>query len=226
MALVAHELQEPLRLITSITTSLRDRDQSLLPDSRQEFLGAVLRQCQHASDTTQRLLPDARHHRTQPTVEPATVVIDAVEQLCWAGQLATLIYHRPILVQAMAQPLPVQAFPDAIEDILSALLENADCHTPDGPPIRLEALSRHGDAVLAVQDHGPGIPQADRDRIFDQFTRLHPETGKRLGLGLYVARSVARRQGGELTAVDPIGSHVGARFELTLLLASVPAKLP
>jgi K+-sensing histidine kinase KdpD len=113
----------------------------------------------------------------------------------------------------------VRASRDAIEDILSTLIENADCHTPHGSPIRLEALAGHDNAVLAVQDQGPGIPPADRDRIFEQFTRLHPESGKRLGLGLYVARSLARRQGGELTAVDPAGSDTGARFELTLRLA-------
>jgi signal transduction histidine kinase len=218
MALVAHELHEPLRLIASITTSLRDHDRGLAPDVRRNFLHSVLRQSQHASDAAQRLLLDARHHRTQPTVEPTTAVIDAAELLRWAGQLAALIYHRPIDVRA-PKPVPVRASRDAIEDILSTLMENADCHTPHGSPIRLEALVGHGNAVLAVQDHGPGIPPADRDRIFEQFTRLHPESGKRLGLGLYVARSLARRQGGELTAVDPAGSGTGARFELTLRLA-------
>ncbi len=65
-------------------------------------------------------------------------------------------------------------------------------YTPAASPIRLEAARRHHDVVLAVQDLGPGIPDADRDRIFDQFTRLHP--GEGLGLGLYVARSLARER--------------------------------
>jgi two-component system OmpR family sensor kinase len=73
--------------------------------------------------------------------------------------------------------------------------------------------------VLAVQDRGPGIPEADRERIFEQFTRLQPGRRRGLGLGLYIARSLARAQGGELVAVDPVGAAVGARFELRLPLA-------
>lgn len=70
-----------------------------------------------------------------------------------------------------------------------------------------------------MQDHGPGILTADRDRVFDQFTRLHPGQPTGLGLGLYIGRSLAREQGGELTAVDPTGDEGGARFELTLPIA-------
>jgi signal transduction histidine kinase len=144
------------------------------------------------------------------------IVIDTAELIRDAGQLAAVIYDdRPILVQT-SQRLPVHASPEAIDRILSLLLDNVGRHTPTGSLVRLEALRRDDLAVLAVQDHGPGIPPADRDRVFDQFTRLH---GKGLGLGLHIARALAREQGGELIAVDPHERHRGARVELTLPLA-------
>jgi signal transduction histidine kinase len=80
-------------------------------------------------------------------------------------------------------------------------------------------------AVVAVQDQGPGIRLADRDRIFQRYTRLDPSAassgGSGLGLGLYVARRLARANRGELHVTDPQGCS-GARFELRLPLAASP----
>jgi signal transduction histidine kinase len=215
MALVALDLQEPLRLITAITTSLAN-DHRLAPAARQELHMVLLNSAEDASAAAQRLLTDAPHRRTQPTEKPSMIVIDTAELIRDAGQLAAVIYDdRPILVHT-SQRLPVHASPEAIDRILSLLLDNVGHHTPTGSLVQLEALRRDDLAVLAVQDHGPGIPPADRDRIFDQFTRLH---GKGLGLGLHIARALAREQGGELIAVDPHEGHRGARVELTLPLA-------
>jgi signal transduction histidine kinase len=69
--------------------------------------------------------------------------------------------------------------------------------------------------VLAVEDHGAGVPAADRERVFERFTRLEP--GRGLGLGLYIARQLARSQGGDLVVTDARTAG-GARFELRLPL--------
>jgi len=216
MALVALELREPLRPIAGIATSLLDEGHLLPAAARRELLAAALHHAEDASQATQRLLLDAGPPRTQVTVTTTPAVIDAAAMVRQAGQLAAFIHRdRPIEVHA-PRPLPVRASADSIEHILDLLLSNADGHTPPGSPIRLEAL-RHGDAaVLAVQDRGPGIAIADRDHIFDRFTRLE---GSGLGVGLNLARSLAHRQGGELATVDPRGASEGARFELTLPLA-------
>ena len=76
-------------------------------------------------------------------------------------------------------------------------------------------------AVLAVQDDGPGIPPGDRGWVFERYTRLDQPTsslGGGLGLGLYIARRLARANRGELEVIDPPGGR-GARFELRLPLA-------
>jgi hypothetical protein len=75
--------------------------------------------------------------------------------------------------------------------------------------------------VLAVEDTGPGVPAADRERIFDRFTQLDSGATRRaggVGLGLYIARRLARDQDGELLLTDPTPPGHGARFELHLPL--------
>jgi signal transduction histidine kinase len=71
------------------------------------------------------------------------------------------------------------------------------------------------EVVLAVEDDGAGVPVEERERIFERFTRLEP--GRGLGLGLYIARQLARAQGGDLLVTDARVAG-GARFELRLPL--------
>jgi signal transduction histidine kinase len=111
--------------------------------------------------------------------------------------------------------------------VLGNLLDNAAKYSPDHGPIRLEA-TRYGPlAVLAVEDTGPGVPRADRERVFERFTQLDSGATRRaggVGLGLYIARRLANDQGGELLATDPTPPSGGARFELRLPLAARAAR--
>ena len=76
-------------------------------------------------------------------------------------------------------------------------------------------VARAGDSVVAtVTDHGKGIAPADQARIFDKFERLDPSEAGGNGLGLYIARRLARAMGGDLTVESAAGS--GARFALSL----------
>jgi signal transduction histidine kinase len=78
--------------------------------------------------------------------------------------------------------------------------------------------------VLAVEDTGPGVPAADRERIFERFTQLDSGATRRaggVGLGLYIARQLAESQDGELVVCDPALGGQGARFELRLPLTPI-----
>jgi signal transduction histidine kinase len=108
--------------------------------------------------------------------------------------------------------------------ILGSLLDNACKYSSNQRLVTLQA-ERDGDlAVLAVEDEGAGIPPAERDRIFERFTRLDKDhTG--LGLGLFIGRQLARAQGGDLVLADARHSS-GARFELRLPLRQRAAASP
>jgi signal transduction histidine kinase len=87
-------------------------------------------------------------------------------------------------------------------------------------------------AVLAVEDAGPGVPPADRERIFERFTQLDSGATRRaggVGLGLHIARQLANAQDGELVVGDPVLGGPGARFELRLPLTPIaqdPSRTP
>jgi len=149
-------------------------------------------------------------------------LVDAAALAEEAGQAARLAHpNHPITIEA-AGPLPVRVDPLAISRILGNLLDNAAAYSPQGRAIRLTARRDGGQALVAVQDQGPGIPLADRDRIFQRHVRLNPPSGGHrggLGLGLYIARRLATAHRGQLQLSDPPGAR-GARFELRLPLAA------
>jgi signal transduction histidine kinase len=117
----------------------------------------------------------------------------------------------------------VRVDPLAVSRILGNLLDNAAAHSPSGAPIRLSVRREGLHALLAVQDHGPGIPSGERERIFQPYTRLDQPTTSPgrggLGLGLYIARRLARANRGDLIVIDSPDRR-GARLELRLPLAT------
>ena len=103
--------------------------------------------------------------------------------------------------------------PGDVARILRILLDNALRHTPSPGDVRV-AYVENGDTVgIAVEDDGPGVPGDDRERIFARFTRGDRADAGGFGLGLAIARELARRMDGDLALEDTPG---GARFVLSL----------
>jgi signal transduction histidine kinase len=113
-----------------------------------------------------------------------------------------------------AGPVPVQGDPDGLDRAIANLLDNAVRHARSS--VRLDVSTVDGSAVVTVTDDGPGIPPADRDRVFDRFTRLdsartRDEGGA--GLGLPIVRELVRAHGGTVTLTD---ADPGLRATITL----------
>jgi two-component system, OmpR family, sensor kinase len=221
LAMVAHELRRPLTALLGALMTLQHRAQALTGAQQQELFGMARRQGEQLQRLLDQLLAAAStDHVPTPSVRGS--LVDAAALAEEAGQAARLTHpDHPITIEA-AGPLPVLVDPLAISRILGNLLDNAAAYSPQGAAIRLTARRAGGHALLAVQDQGPGIPLADRDRIFQRHVRLNPvSAGHRdgLGLGLYIARRLATAHRGQLQLSDPPGSR-GARFELRLPLAA------
>ncbi|WP_149547226.1 sensor histidine kinase [Streptomyces marokkonensis] len=118
---------------------------------------------------------------------------------------------HPLTVTAGSGPLRLRLDPQRIRQVLDNLLTNAAVHTPAGTPVSVE-VSVAGDAALVrVADAGPGVPAEDRERVFDRFYRVDKARSRDRGgsgLGLAVARSLARAHGGDIELTGGPGATV------------------
>jgi signal transduction histidine kinase len=228
LATVSHELKTPLTVILGTLGTLSRRGAALDPAERREFVDMAVRQGTRLKELIEQLLLAARFEQT--SAEPAErPLVDAAALARDALAAARVAHPGRELVLLAPEPLPVRANPEAVLQVLGNLLDNAAKYAPDLGPVRLEA-TRYGPlAVLAVEDTGPGVPPGDRERIFERFTQLDSGATRRaggVGLGLYIARRLARDQDGELLLTEPTPPGQGARFELRLPLTDRATRQP
>jgi signal transduction histidine kinase len=148
---------------------------------------------------------------------PAAETIDLAELARRAaGLLKVRAAQRRVRLDAPAPDEVAPALGDSgrVVQILVNLIGNAIRHSPEDSAIWLRVHTENGRALLVVADQGDGIAPADHDRIFEKFARLdHADSGGS-GLGLYIARRLARSMRGDLTVDSAPGQ--GARFMLSL----------
>lgn len=129
---------------------------------------------------------------------------------------AAMLAPQLTVTRAGVGQLTVNADPTRLAQILSNLLDNARRHTSPGGRITLDVQRRDAMAEVTVTDTGPGIPDDERERIFERLVRLDAARARDhggAGLGLPIARALARAHGGDLTCVPHEG---GAQFRLML----------
>jgi PAS domain S-box-containing protein len=216
IAQVSHELRTPLTPIKGFLHTLQRRDASFSDEDRQRIYDVMLREEQRLEDLVDGLLRATSLDRDEVMVVP--------EELDWAGVVEEQVDQQrrtdPACTIEVTAP---EALPAVVADpvlsgaVLAQLLSNAVKYSPDGGVVRV-AISTAGDQVVTeVTDEGPGVPQGDRERIFDKFTRLGDHLTRAqqgVGLGLYIARRSAQAMGGTLGCVD--GPGPGATFRLAL----------
>jgi len=227
LAMVSHELRTPLTTVVGALRLLSDGP-ALSPDERQEMLEMADRQARRLRVLIEQLLLAAQSDNGRATF--LSSVTDRVD-----ADAADLLLEATTEAQAGGcgdrvrlrcdRSLPVRLAPDPVLQILGNLVDNACKYAPEDSPLWLIGERDGAQAVLAVEDEGGGVPAAERERVFERFTRLEPGRGLGLGLGLYIARQLARAQGGDLVATDARVAG-GARFELRLPLREPATQLP
>ncbi|NOQ62045.1 ATP-binding protein [Mycolicibacterium fortuitum] len=132
------------------------------------------------------------------------------------AQRAAMLAPSLTVTRTGIATLPMHADAMRLAQILANLVDNARRHTPSGGTITLDVTHTNATAVAVVTDTGPGVPEAERERIFQRLVRLDSARDRGhggSGLGLAIARALARAHGGDLTCEPWTG---GARFVLTL----------
>ncbi len=223
LASVSHELRSPLTTMLGSLRTIQARGDALPEEHRSELVDLGVKQGERLHRLIEQLLTAAQSGDGRPH-ETARRAIDVAKLVRDVGTRAREQHtDRPVAI-ATVETLVVRADPESVGQVLATLVDNACRYSPSDGPVRLSATRSGPLAVIAVEDAGHGIDRSRRTRIFERFgklqDRIEPSVGG-LGLDLYIARTLARRQGGEL-AVGDSPALGGARFELRLPLAEPP----
>jgi len=199
LRVLGHELRRPLTVIRGASTLLIDDSDALPAGSRTQMLGMIDRSATAMSDLIDDLLTavhlelgDVRY-AAEP-VEVAALVADAVEAARYEDP------DRGVDVSGI-DGLRVEADREHAVRALRALVVNAIRYSPGAGDVEVVASSEAGAVNVCVLDRGPGIPAPQREHAFEKFSRLDPNAGG-AGLGLFLARGLARGMGGEITLTD------------------------
>ncbi|MBI2776931.1 MAG: HAMP domain-containing histidine kinase [Chloroflexi bacterium] len=210
----SHEMRTPLAAIRASAEGALAGPESA--DALRRALESVIASTEDLSRLTDDLLLLARADELpldarRRSIDLSVVVAETLE--------AFAVAHRgpSRVIATLAPGLVVAADPDEVARIVANLVDNA-CRHGSGGVERPRVITRpdERDAVVEVIDDGPGIAAADLERVFAPFARLHPDAGapEGNGLGLAIARSLARRNDGHLTVTSRPGA--GSTFRLTL----------
>jgi two-component system, OmpR family, sensor histidine kinase KdpD len=209
---VSHDLRTPLSTITGAATALRG-DSGLDEATRRELVESIVDEAERLERLVGNLLDMTRLEGGAVVPKREWVPADEV-----VGSALTRLERQlgGRKVRTEIEPdLPLLSVdPVLLEQSIANLLENAIKHTPVGSELTV-AARRVGEAVLLeVADRGPGLPPGDEERIFERFHRGAAAGSGGAGLGLPIARAIARVHGGQLVAANREGG--GAVFRMTL----------
>ncbi|MGD0064085.1 MAG: DUF4118 domain-containing protein [Streptosporangiaceae bacterium] len=209
LAAVSHDLRTPLASIKASVSSLRQTDVEWSPADEADLLATIEQNADRLDALIGNLLDMSRLHTgsLQPFLRPTA--IDEVAPVALLGLDDSLR-----LEMAVPDGFPlVLADPGLLERVLANLFSNALRHSPAGRPPELQAQLVDGTVLLEVVDHGQGVPDEQKERIFEPFTRV----GDRypgVGLGLAVAKGFAEAMGGRIVATDTPGGGLTVRITL------------
>lgn len=217
VANASHELRTPLFSLAGFLELLADEE--LDEETRREFVATMQGQVERLAKLSADLLDLSRVDAGQLVVERKPLELGQVARVL-AGELE---HVAAAAGQELETDIEGEAWCLADEkrvvQVGTALVMNAIVHTPPGTHVRLRVRRRDGRAQLAVEDDGPGIPEAHREAIFERFYRVEGERASGSGLGLAIARELARLLDGDVRLESAPGRTV---FTLDLPAASPP----
>jgi two-component system sensor histidine kinase HydH len=208
---IAHEVRNPLGVIRASAAMVREHFAPA--DDAHRACGFILDEIDRLDGLIASLLAFARP--TALRVRPAALADMVARASALSGD--ALKKREARLEARLAEPdAELNVDPDLIAQLLLGLVTNATEAIAPGGRVELRARVEPAAVVLAVADDGPGVPEADRTRVFEPF---YTTKASGTGLGLAMAERIARAHGGELRVIQGAGAGPGGRgacFELVL----------
>jgi two-component system sensor histidine kinase KdpD len=219
---ISHDLRTPLVSIIGSATSLVTFGESLSESNRRELLETVLEEAERLNRFVQNLLDMTRigYGALEPKrdwVDIRDIVASAVERL----KHTFAAYH---VVADFKPGIPLLYIdPILIEQVMVNVLDNAAKYSPHGETIQIRGFEREGKAIIQVVDKGPGIPERERELVFDMFYRVKAGDNRiaGTGLGLAICRGLMQAHGGSIVAL-PGDYGEGTCIELSLPIGDPP----
>jgi two-component system sensor histidine kinase SenX3 len=226
VANVSHELKTPVGALALLAETVEDAADD--PEAVRRFAGRMRYEASRLTSLVQDLITLSRIQAAEPIPDPVPVNLDAVvaEALDRCRMKAGA---RGIdLVETTDSGLVVLGDEDLLVTALRNLLENAVDYSPEQTRV-LVTTSRASEHTveISVADQGIGIPERDRERIFERFYRVDPARSRATGgtgLGLAIVKHVTAAHGGNVTVWSKVGA--GSTFTLRLPLRPLPAAIP
>ncbi|HEX5011889.1 MAG TPA: ATP-binding protein [Planctomycetota bacterium] len=223
---VSHELKTPLTSLRGYLDAVLD-DAALPDELQRRFLA-------RARDATERLvaivadlltLARVEAEDSLPRHEPLDLRDLAVECAAAAADAAAL-RGAQVQLDLPGEPVPIAGDDSTLATAINNLLDNALKYGPAGGLVRLCVRREGEEALLEVEDRGPGIPEHEHERIWERFYRVDRSRGREpggTGLGLSIVRNVAGAHGGRVSLDSEVGRGSTFRIHLPLRPASAPA---
>jgi two-component system sensor histidine kinase KdpD len=215
---VSHDLRTPLASIKASASSLLDPEVQWSPVEREEFLTTINTEVDRLTRLVHNLLDMSRIEAG--ALDPRLVETALPDITGPVVRLARSKSSQPIEVDIPDDLPAVLVDPVRLDQVLTNLLDNARRYADD-QPVTIQGRAVDGRVELRVVDHGPGIPEAERERVFDQFYRLRrngrtPPDGT--GMGLAISRGIVEALGGTIRVEPTPGG--GATFVVSLATGS------
>jgi signal transduction histidine kinase len=214
LAIVSHDLRNPLNAVT-LGASLLQTSDSLAPEDREQ-IDTIMLSAKRMNRLIADLLDVTRlEGGKRLPIEPATV--DPTDLLREAEELfrAQAAVASVAVVHAVEEPAPpVYADRHRVMQVLSNLIGNSMKFTPEGGSITISAQAREHEVLFCVRDTGPGIPKENLRDIFSPYWQAKRTERLGAGLGLPIAKGIVEAHGGEIWVESEIGR--GAQFYFTL----------
>ncbi len=221
LAMMSHELRTPLNCVIGFSEAAMQRIHGPLPEAYAEYFGSINASGRHLLALINDILDSANIDTGTLTITSVPVVCrDLIDEALTMVDMKAAEKHITIVPPEWADDVSVMGDPLRARQILVNLLSNALKFTPDGGRIGIDLALTDPKAPVSITvwDTGVGIGEDDKARVFDQFYKAAHDPMKPgsegAGLGLHIARKLARLMGGDLQLESHPGR--GARFTLTL----------
>jgi two-component system OmpR family sensor kinase len=217
LADASHELRTPLTSIRGYAELFR-RGADSRPQDLAKVMRAIEEEASRMSSLVEDLLLLARLDDARPIERHPVALDDVVARAIEAARAADSA--RVVEFEFAGRPLVVEADESRLRQVIDNLLANVRQHTPVEARTFVSLRVVDQQAVLTVEDTGPGIPAADSELVFGRFSRLDAARGREqggAGLGLAIVRSIVAAHGGvvEVRSARPHGAIFEVRLPLT-----------